>query len=194
MGGSWEPGSLATSWKSFIGQILHQAAHVMQADSPKVVAASWLLGSGLLKLLNCIGGFGDSKAGMHCAVSCQSVSQPTKASMAVRAALTVGFSGCCCLQVKADNPDFKITEIAKHIGEMWAKASDKEKEKYQKKADEVSWDGREVLRTLMTRFVPPFHSITWVPTAEQLNNHLWLPCTACVNSRPQEAHAYMTWN
>lgn len=49
----------------------------------------------------------------------------------------------CCLQVKADNPDFKITEIAKHIGELWAKASDKDKEKYQKKADEVGglgWD------------------------------------------------------
>jgi hypothetical protein len=41
------------------------------------------------------------------------------------------------VQVKADNPDFKITEIAKHIGELWAKASDKDKEKYQKKADEV---------------------------------------------------------
>lgn len=47
------------------------------------------------------------------------------------------------VQVKADNPDFKITEIAKHIGELWAKASDKDKEKYQKKADEVggpAWD------------------------------------------------------
>jgi hypothetical protein len=40
-------------------------------------------------------------------------------------------------KVKADNPDLKVTEIAKAIGEMWAKASDKEKEKYQKKADEV---------------------------------------------------------
>jgi hypothetical protein len=30
-------------------------------------------------------------------------------------------------QVKADNPDMKVTEIAKHIGELWAKASDKEK-------------------------------------------------------------------
>jgi uncharacterized protein (DUF736 family) len=33
------------------------------------------------------------------------------------------------VQVKADNPDFKVTEIAKHIGELWAKASDKDKEK-----------------------------------------------------------------
>lgn len=40
-------------------------------------------------------------------------------------------------KVKADNPDLKVTEIAKAIGEMWAKATDKEKEKYQKKADEV---------------------------------------------------------
>lgn len=30
-------------------------------------------------------------------------------------------------KVKAENPDFKVTEVAKHIGELWAKASDKEK-------------------------------------------------------------------
>lgn len=40
-------------------------------------------------------------------------------------------------KVKADNPELKVTEIAKAIGEMWGKATDKEKEKYQKKADEV---------------------------------------------------------
>jgi hypothetical protein len=47
------------------------------------------------------------------------------------------FSGDMRAKVKADNPDMKITEIAKTIGEMWAKASDKEKEKYNKKADEA---------------------------------------------------------
>jgi hypothetical protein len=41
-------------------------------------------------------------------------------------------------KVKAEHPDWKITEVAKHLGELWAKASDKDKEKYQKKADEVS--------------------------------------------------------
>lgn len=30
-------------------------------------------------------------------------------------------------KVKADNPDLKVTEVAKKIGELWAAASDKEK-------------------------------------------------------------------
>jgi hypothetical protein len=47
------------------------------------------------------------------------------------------FSNDMRAKVKADNPDMKITEIAKAIGELWAKASDKDKEKYNKKADEV---------------------------------------------------------
>jgi hypothetical protein len=47
------------------------------------------------------------------------------------------FSGDMRAKVKAENPDMKITEIAKAIGELWAKASDKDKEKYNKKADEV---------------------------------------------------------
>jgi hypothetical protein len=37
------------------------------------------------------------------------------------------FSGDMRAKVKAENPDMKVTEIAKHIGELWAKASDKEK-------------------------------------------------------------------
>jgi uncharacterized protein (DUF736 family) len=32
-------------------------------------------------------------------------------------------------KVKADNPEFKVTEIAKHIGELWKNISEKEKEK-----------------------------------------------------------------
>ncbi len=35
----------------------------------------------------------------------------------------------------------QVTEVSKVVGEMWGKASDKEKEKYQKKADEVSRGG-----------------------------------------------------
>jgi len=47
------------------------------------------------------------------------------------------FSGDMRAKVKADNPDMKVTEIAKHIGELWKNISEKEKEKYQKKADEA---------------------------------------------------------
>lgn len=39
------------------------------------------------------------------------------------------FSNDMRAKVKADNPDMKITEIAKTIGEMWKNASEKEKEK-----------------------------------------------------------------
>jgi hypothetical protein len=39
------------------------------------------------------------------------------------------FSGDMRAKVKAAHPELKVTEISKHIGEMWAKASDKEKEK-----------------------------------------------------------------
>jgi hypothetical protein len=38
-------------------------------------------------------------------------------------------------QVKKENPDAKLGEMAKIIGEMWKGLSDKEKEPYQKKAD-----------------------------------------------------------
>lgn len=38
-------------------------------------------------------------------------------------------------QVKKDNPEAKLGEIAKIIGEKWGKLSDKEKEPYQKKAE-----------------------------------------------------------
>jgi hypothetical protein len=39
------------------------------------------------------------------------------------------FSGDMRAKVKADNPDMKVTEIAKHIGELWKNISEKEKEK-----------------------------------------------------------------
>lgn len=32
-------------------------------------------------------------------------------------------------KIKADNPDFKITEVAAALGELWKKTSDKDKEK-----------------------------------------------------------------
>lgn len=44
----------------------------------------------------------------------------------------------------------QVTEISKVIGEMWGKASDKEKEKYQKKADEVrEWTGCSLFEGLV---------------------------------------------
>ena len=39
------------------------------------------------------------------------------------------FSGDMRPKVKAENPDMKVTEVAKHIGELWKNISDKEKEK-----------------------------------------------------------------
>lgn len=38
--------------------------------------------------------------------------------------------------VKAENPTFKVTDVAKAIGELWKEASEADKAKYQKKADE----------------------------------------------------------
>jgi hypothetical protein len=37
------------------------------------------------------------------------------------------FCGDMRPKVQADNPDLKVSEIAKKIGELWAAASDKEK-------------------------------------------------------------------
>lgn len=49
----------------------------------------------------------------------------------------------------------QVTEVSKVIGEMWGKVSDKEKEKYQKKADEVG-----VVAAAGARLHPSVHNQT----------------------------------
>lgn len=39
-------------------------------------------------------------------------------------------------QVKADNPELKVTEISKVLGEKWGKLDETQKKPYQDKADE----------------------------------------------------------
>lgn len=38
---------------------------------------------------------------------------------------------------KAENPDFKVPEMSKHIGELWKKLSTKEKKQYEAKAEQL---------------------------------------------------------
>jgi predicted nucleic acid-binding Zn-ribbon protein len=39
---------------------------------------------------------------------------------------------------KADNPNFEVTEMSKHVGELWEKISTKEKKQYEAKAEQLN--------------------------------------------------------
>lgn len=41
----------------------------------------------------------------------------------------------CEQQIKAENPDMKVTEISKVLGERWGEMTDAQKAPHQKKAD-----------------------------------------------------------
>jgi Skp family chaperone for outer membrane proteins len=40
-------------------------------------------------------------------------------------------------KVEAENPDMKVVEVAKHIGELWKGMSAEQKEQYQQQADDM---------------------------------------------------------
>eukprot|EP00659_Diplonema_papillatum_P004888 gene4888-7546_t len=56
------------------------------------------------------------------------------------------FSGEKRVEVKEENPDLKIGEVAKKLGELWGEMSDAEKKPYQKKAEALKAKYQEDLK------------------------------------------------